>query len=491
MTSLPSKSARPGGIAPYSRSAALAVLLALGGYATARGEGAADDGWQPLFDGRSLSGWTVFDARYWSVEDGAIVGRITREVPCTRNQYLVWGGGDLADFELKLRVRLRGEGGINNGFQFRSRLLPDHDVCGYQVDNNLQTPWLVRLYDEYGRHTLAMRGERTVFDAQARKSTTPLEEAVGDAWFRLEDWHEYHLACVGPRLTLRVDGRLAAEVFDHDPQRRDSQGVLALQLHSGPPTVVEFRDIRLRLLAPAEPRPAPAPAPAPALRDALRRSALAWWPLDEGGHGAVPALRHHPDWDRFELNTAAVGPGARPDARVLLLDGAHLDAGDGVRTEGGSFTVYLRARAGDAGWRGGLLGRGATRKPTPFLLRAESGGDGRESVILLEAATDQGTAQAAHSLRGAEAEAWTDLVGRYDGATLTLFLDGTPKASTPLAGKPVQHAGPFLVGATSSPGGKATDLFAGALETAAVWARALGDDEIRALSGLTPGVRRP
>jgi len=62
------------------------------------------------------------------------------------------------------------------------------------VDNNLQTPWLVRLYDEFGRHTLAMRGERTLFDATGTRTTSKIDE-VGDAWFRLEDWHEYHLTC--------------------------------------------------------------------------------------------------------------------------------------------------------------------------------------------------------------------------------------------------------------------------------------------------------
>jgi len=124
---------------------------------------AGENGFEPIFDGRSLAGWETPDPSYWTVEDGAITARITKEHSCAVNQYLVWTGGELADFELKLKSRVNGEGGINNGFQFRSRRLPDHDICGYQVDNNLQTPWLVRLYDEYGRHTLAMLGERTLF----------------------------------------------------------------------------------------------------------------------------------------------------------------------------------------------------------------------------------------------------------------------------------------------------------------------------------------
>ncbi len=103
---------------------------------------------ESLFDGRSLTGWETPDLSYWSIDDGAITGRITREHPCETNQYLVWNGGEPADFELKLKSRLNGEGGINNGFQFRSRLLPDHDVCGYQMDNNL----LVLRRHQPGRH---------------------------------------------------------------------------------------------------------------------------------------------------------------------------------------------------------------------------------------------------------------------------------------------------------------------------------------------------
>src|SRR5688572_7171093 len=229
------------------------------------------DGFAPMFDGRTLAGWETPDLSYWTVEDAAITGRITKEHPCTINQYLVWQGGELADFELKLKSRLNGEGGINGGFQFRSRLLPDHDVCGYQMDNNLKTPWLARLYDEYGRHTLAMRGERAVFDAEGKHRAAKLPEAQGDAWFRLEDWHEYHLVCAGPKITLRINDRLVAEVEDNDPRRRELQGTLALQLHSGPPTVVQFKDIRLKILKPAEQKQVAGLKPD---LDALRRDAI-------------------------------------------------------------------------------------------------------------------------------------------------------------------------------------------------------------------------
>ncbi len=195
--------------------------------------GAAEEGFEPIFDGKTLDGWKTFDASYWTMKDGAITATITKEHPLRENRYLIWQGnaqapqGQLADFELKLKSRVRGEGAINNGFQW--------------------------LYHEHGRDTLAFRGERTTFDRNGKVKKEPIQESSGDPWFKLEEWHEYHLICIGHRLTLKVDDRLAAEVIDNDPKQFAAQGILGLQLHSGPPTVAQFKDIRLKIIQPAKP----------------------------------------------------------------------------------------------------------------------------------------------------------------------------------------------------------------------------------------------
>ena len=204
-----------------------------------------------LFDGTSLTGWDAADPSVWSVEAGAITAVSSKEKPATRNHYLVYERESFGDIELKLRHRIISDHNVNGGFQFRSEMfdgdIPD-DCRGYQVDNNTKTDWLVRLYDEFGRHTLAWRGERTVFDAEGEAVKTPIDEAKGEAWFDLGEWHEYHLTCLGSKITLRVDGRLVAEVMDNDPAQQDFQGVLALQLHSGPEMKVQFKDIRIKRL---------------------------------------------------------------------------------------------------------------------------------------------------------------------------------------------------------------------------------------------------
>jgi 3-keto-disaccharide hydrolase len=201
-----------------------------------------------LFDGKTLDGWNAADMSWWSVEDGAITGTISEEKPCKDNQYLFCEVGEMADFELKMGHRILSDHNVNSGFQYRSEHYEGDDCKGYQIDNNI--PDRVQLYDEFGRHTLASRGQRTVFDEKGNKTTTDIPEARGALWFDLTQWHEYHLICQGPKLTLYVNGRLVGEVTDNDPENQDLAGLLALQLHSGPPMKVQFKDIRWRKLDP-------------------------------------------------------------------------------------------------------------------------------------------------------------------------------------------------------------------------------------------------
>ena len=255
-----------------------------------------DGGFQPIFDGKTLDGWESPDMSYWSVDEGAITGRITEAHPLKVNQYLVWRQ-PMGDFELKMKFRMFGSRGVNGGFQFRSRLLPGHDMAGYQMDNNLDTPWMVRLYEEHGRHTLAFRGKKALIDAEGKNAQSDIVGAGGPSWFRLEQWHEYHLVCQGPHLILYVNGRLAAEAIDGDVKHQALSGLLGLQLHSGPPTTVQFKDIQLRTLAKGAALSTPSPRGLPQRRMIRDKTLVAWvtpdnlvqrggsaLTLDEGGN---------------------------------------------------------------------------------------------------------------------------------------------------------------------------------------------------------------
>ena len=86
---------------------------------------ADNEGWVSLFDGETLNGWDG-DPRFWSVKDGAIYVEPTCEKP-TGTIYLVWQGGEPADFELKFESK--GTLNVNGGVQYRSYMTADGNVA--------------------------------------------------------------------------------------------------------------------------------------------------------------------------------------------------------------------------------------------------------------------------------------------------------------------------------------------------------------------------
>src|SRR5688572_1553653 len=60
-----------------------------------------------LFDGKTLDGWKGSE-KFWSVKDGAITGQTTKENPTNGNTFLIWQGGEIGDFELKLQFKIVG-----------------------------------------------------------------------------------------------------------------------------------------------------------------------------------------------------------------------------------------------------------------------------------------------------------------------------------------------------------------------------------------------
>lgn len=208
---------------------------------------ADDDGFVSLFDGETLAGWKAPNMSYWSVQDGAITAESSEANPCTSNQFLVWQGGDVADFELKAEFRLAGNRG-NSGIQFRSKIGPDGGGIGYQADILPGGPWCGALADEYtGREPLMVpNGHRTVVDEAGNRTVTRIGDPV--ALKPPGAWNEYHIVARGHEITLKVNGRVSAEFVDRDRKEFDPSGILALQLRSGPPMKVQFRAIRLRKL---------------------------------------------------------------------------------------------------------------------------------------------------------------------------------------------------------------------------------------------------
>ncbi|WP_197527843.1 3-keto-disaccharide hydrolase [Posidoniimonas polymericola] len=203
----------------------------------------APNGFRELFNGQSLDGWEGAPG-WWEVRDGVLTAESTPEHPCERSHYLYWTGGEPANFELRMVYRLTGA--ANSGVQFRSRRRPDFDTWGYQADADSANEYTGCLY-QHERGLVALRGQRVTIDADGAKSI----ETFADAEELLaavhdNDWNEYRVVADGPHITLWINGRKMCEATDHQPRFALPSGVIALQMHQGPPMKAEFKSIRLR-----------------------------------------------------------------------------------------------------------------------------------------------------------------------------------------------------------------------------------------------------
>lgn len=240
------------------------IVFAVGTAALGCGDGQSEDvanapsqqpAFEPIFNGTDLSGWDG-DSRFWRAEGGSLVGQTTEETPTEANTFVVWQGGEPDDFELRYRIRFVSESG-NSGVQIRSDRFTDaenpnlnHRVRGYQVDFAI-SDWIPGIvYDEGGRGVLARRGQRVLFDREGERHEERFaEEEELAQHIRLDDWNQYHVVVRGDTIRSRINGETMHEVIDESPDA-EHEGIIAIQLHTGPPMQVELSEIELLDLEP-------------------------------------------------------------------------------------------------------------------------------------------------------------------------------------------------------------------------------------------------
>jgi len=240
-------------------AAALAVAL-FAGWAGAQEKPAVEPGFVSLFNGKDLTGWDG-DPRLWSVTGGAIRGQTTEQNKANGNTFCVWRGGTLKNFILKIRFRI--EGG-NSGVQYRSKEVGKWRISGYQAEvcNGGSVGFL---YHERGRGSLVRVGDFGQIDVADGKAEKSVVGKVADrkalaaaGYYKQSDWNEYTIIAQGNYLRHYLNGHPTIALIDNDrttdpKDAKDTkgaaaEGVLALQIHAGPPMVVEFKDIRLKQL---------------------------------------------------------------------------------------------------------------------------------------------------------------------------------------------------------------------------------------------------
>ena len=209
-----------------SPAAVLAIdclLTLLPGVATSGPEKRPEAGFVSIFNGENLKGWEG-DLKLWKVVDGHLVG----DSPGIKKNEFLATEKTYSDFELRLEFKLHNGVG-NTGIQFRSVRDPQSsEVSGYQAD--VGEKYWGCLYDEHRRNKVLVQAP-PAFEKTLKK----------------DGWNTYVIRAEGNHIVLKVN-----EITTVDYQELDDQiarsGMIAVQVHSGGPLKVEFRNLRIKEL---------------------------------------------------------------------------------------------------------------------------------------------------------------------------------------------------------------------------------------------------
>jgi hypothetical protein len=184
----------------------------------------SNDGFEPLFDGKSFEGWDG-DTTVFRVDEATIIGgQLKERIP---HNFFLSSKDEYADFELQLEFRLIGEA-TNAGVQLRSKRIPDHhEMIGYQAD--LGEKYWGALYDESRRNKIM---------------ASPDHDQLAKV-LKLGDWNKYRILCEGRHIQLWINDFQTVDYTEAD-ETIEQSGLIALQIHGGPPGEAHYRNIRIR-----------------------------------------------------------------------------------------------------------------------------------------------------------------------------------------------------------------------------------------------------
>lgn len=208
---------------------------------------ARETGFTPIFNGSDLTGWDGKPG-CWEARDG--------EIWCTgaakEKNWLIWRGGEPADFTLRLEFRWdKG----NSGVQVRSDDLGDWQVFGYQVEVAERAKmglWHHSLLDKAhpkkeARHLMTTAGDTAVISETGERLTkSGSSPAEIQSHYQEHAWNTLEIIAEGPALTQKINGVVFATVTDHDREMSRRKGWIALQDH-GKGCTVAFRNLRIKM----------------------------------------------------------------------------------------------------------------------------------------------------------------------------------------------------------------------------------------------------
>lgn len=211
----------------------------------------------PLFDGQSLEGWDG-DERFWSVKNGVLTGQTTADVKTKKNTFLIYSKREFGDFELRFSYRVSGG---NSGVQYRSQIVSKWVVKGLQADfedrmHQGNDRFSGMFFEENGRMFMGQRGDVVIVRSNTARPKKPIIEKIAtvgsnealEKHIRRDAWNDYIVIARGDVFLHIINGHVMSVGIDEDKLNATSSGVVAWQLHSGPPLKTEMKNVRIREL---------------------------------------------------------------------------------------------------------------------------------------------------------------------------------------------------------------------------------------------------
>ncbi|MED5284622.1 MAG: DUF1080 domain-containing protein, partial [Planctomycetota bacterium] len=179
---------------------------------------ASAQSWEPLFNGKDLTGWHTQPGGEWKVVDGVIVGT---SASSERRHGLLVSDRELTNFILRAKFRVR-EG--NSGLYFRAEETDTNvAVRGFQAEVD-------RSSAVGGLYETAMRG-------WVRKPDPDVIENI----LTHGEWVSITVTAIDDDVTVSLNGTTVTELLGDKESLK--KGRIALQLHGGQNMHVEFKDI--------------------------------------------------------------------------------------------------------------------------------------------------------------------------------------------------------------------------------------------------------
>jgi Domain of Unknown Function (DUF1080) len=175
-----------------------------------------------LFNGKDLTGWEG-NEKYWSVQDGVIVGKNTDEVKVST--YLLTKK-KFSDFRLIFDFKL-AQSEMHSGIAMWGRIAPERGDPFTYAGHLVMFPSGYGFYDLYGRNGIHNNADK------AKK--------VG----KQHDWNHIEILAQGNRIRFVLNGELISDWREPLPERI-KEAPIGLQLHANKaPQEVQWKNLVL------------------------------------------------------------------------------------------------------------------------------------------------------------------------------------------------------------------------------------------------------